>query len=369
MRFKKYFALVILLEFFLVDFAQNSLISFFNYQPFYSPVQKSPYIETYITVVGNSIIFKPDAGNKYQAVIEVTMLFKQENKIITFRKYDLKSPEIDDLAKSKPNFIDQQRIPIDPGIYNFELSIKDLNDSLNKGKYYTYHDIISIKPDTGSIDISGIELIETYSKSIKENELTKCGYDIIPYVSDYYPQNLNRLIFYAEIYNTDLIKYNNEDFLVSYFIQNGKNNTIVNDCLRFKKQKPSKVTVVFSEFNISKLISGNYYLVIEVKNRNNETLISRRSFFQRSNPEFDAREVDFLTQSIDETFVRNITNIDTLVDYLKCTRPVADRNEKVFIDNQVKLKNREYMQKFFYNFWQIRDNTNPESMEFVPAAC
>lgn len=342
------------------SYAQKPLYAFLNYIPFYSPIQHSAYIETYITVIGNSTIFKLNKNNKYQSSVEITMLFKQDGVIKEFKKYNLNSPEIIDTTKAKPNFIDQQRITLAQGIYNYELFINDVNDTVNKDKKFNYHDIISVNFDTTDIDISGIELIERYYPTVKENILSKSGYDLIPYVSNFYPQNINRLIFYSEIYNTDSKKYNGENFLIRYYIENEKNKTIVEDCNRFKKQKAAKVVVAFSEFNIEKLPSGNYNLVIEVRNKNNEIIKIKKVYFQRSNPRIDTKLTDITTINVESTFIAKITNIDTLTEYLKCIIPIADRSEKLFIENQIKLKNIEYMQKFFYNFWLSRNYNKPE---------
>jgi GWxTD domain-containing protein len=361
MKLYKYLVIIFILGIPVSNFAQKSLRSFIGYQVFYSPVQKLPYIETYITVVGNSTSFKRNENGKFQSTIEIVMLFKQDGKIMDFRKHNLKSPEIEDNSKIKPTFIDQQRIPIAPGIYNFELVLRDLNDTLNNDKKYNFNDIISVNIDTTDIDMSGIELVEKYNKSSTENSFSKNGYDIIPYVSNYYPQNLKKIIFYSEIYNTDLKKFNGEDFLLDYYIENDKDKTIVNDCRRFKKQKASNVVVIFNEFDIEKLRSGNYNLVVEAKNKNNQTLISRKTFFQRSNPEYDAKAINYSEINVENIFTGKITNNDTLTEYLKCIRPIADGGEKSSIDNLVKSTNRENKQKFFYYFWQLRNNNNPEA--------
>ncbi|PIV63127.1 MAG: hypothetical protein COS14_00885, partial [Bacteroidetes bacterium CG02_land_8_20_14_3_00_31_25] len=100
------------------------LSAYYYYSPFYNS-EVGTYLETYITVIGNSAVFKKNENGKYQAVVEVTMLFNQEGKVKEFRKYNLKSQEID-APTSLPNFIDLQRINLKEGLYNFELKIKDL---------------------------------------------------------------------------------------------------------------------------------------------------------------------------------------------------------------------------------------------------
>lgn len=341
------------------NYAQKPLYAFFNYLTFYSPSQNNTYIETYLTVIGSSTIFKQNENKKFQSTVEITMLFKQDGKIKDFKKINLNSPEIDDTTKSIPNFIDQQRFTIPSGIYNFELLIGDLNDTSNNKKY-KFHDIFDINIDTANVDISGIELLEKYDKTVTQNIKSKSGYDLIPYVSNFYPENINKLIFYSEIYNTDLKKYNGEDFLVKYYIEKENNKTILGEYNRFKKQKAAKVTVVLSEFNIENLPSGNYNLVIEAKNKNNDELKIKKIGFQRSNPKLDIQNTDISTLNTENTFVAAYTNTDTLVEYLSCIRPIADRSEKIYIDNQIKGKKVEFMQKFFLSFWLKRNETNPE---------
>jgi hypothetical protein len=59
--------------------------------------------------------------------------------------------------------------------------------------------------------------------------------------------------------------------------------------------KPSNVVPFIGELGIEKLPSGNYDLVVEIANRNNEIVASSKYFFQRqnkaefSNEEYSAR--------------------------------------------------------------------------------
>ena len=146
----------------------SDLQVYYYYSPFYN-AEVGNYIETYITVVGNSAVFKKNENGKYQAVVEVTMLFNQEGTVKEFRKFNLKSPEITDTL-SKPNFIDLQRINLKDGNYNFELKIKDLN--VLSSKEYVFHDIIIISHKTDEIVISGVEFLEKYTPTQQENVLS-----------------------------------------------------------------------------------------------------------------------------------------------------------------------------------------------------
>jgi hypothetical protein len=193
----------------------KKLQAFLTYSSFYSPQQGS-YLETYLSVYGKSVNFVKNQNGKYQATIEVTMIFKQNETIKDYKKYDLLSQEADDTLKINFNFVDQQRFALADGKYTYELSIADKN-SINK-PYHVSDEIVIDYPLT-QVNVSGIELIESFKKTITPSIISKSGYDLIPYVSDFYPETVDKLTFYAEIYNSELILGKEDAFLVSYFIE------------------------------------------------------------------------------------------------------------------------------------------------------
>src|SRR5437868_1654945 len=92
----------------------GKMSAYFSFCTFNQP-QGSAFIETYITVIGSSVNFSPNANNKLQSKIEVQWVLKKEDKIISFDKYNLLSPELENETAYKPNFMDQQRIPASNG--------------------------------------------------------------------------------------------------------------------------------------------------------------------------------------------------------------------------------------------------------------
>ena len=104
-------------------FAGN-LKAYFTFCTFSSP-EDGPYIETYLSVIGGSAIYSKTDHNTFQGKIEVTLVFKQGDVIKSYKKYNLLSPEIKDSLTERVNFMDQQRIPLPNGNYEFEVSIKD----------------------------------------------------------------------------------------------------------------------------------------------------------------------------------------------------------------------------------------------------
>ena len=334
----------------------QSLQAGFNYVQFYSPAD-GVYLETYLSVVGASAVFSLNENNKLQSSIEITMLFKQEDKIVDFRKFNLLSPEVDTASINRPSFIDLQRIPLESGHYNLELTIKDNNSVVSPYKHNSDIDVNFIE---GKIEISGIEPVEKYSITKDENILSKSGYDIIPYISDYYPESINELTFYTEIYNSDKILGESGSYLLKTYIEAFETEKSLH-FNKFYKHKSSPVNILLGKFLITDLPSGNYNLVVEIRDRENELVTKKKMFFQRNNPSAHFLMDDILSINTDNTFIANMNNLDTLTDYLKCVNPISDFSERRYIDNLLQQSNTQLMKQFFYNFWYGRNSTDPGS--------
>jgi len=323
-----------------------------------------------------------------QGAVEVTMIFKEGDTIRYVDKYNLLSPEADSKDSIKTNFIDQQRISLPNGVYDFEIRIADANltpdpspkgegranaqkttlntndEKINRNKTdkkFIHREIIIMDFSDHLISISDIELIESYEKTTEQNTFTKSGYNFIPYISNFYPQTIDKLTFYTEIYNSNKVLGNEEKYLVNYFIESSETDVPLNKYKRFVRQTAKNVNVIFSEFAIEYLPSGNYNLVIEVRNRENELLTYKKVFFQRSNPGRQLSIEDFLSLNVTNSFAGKITGKDTLAEYIRSLAPISSRTEKIFADNQLQTSDLEQMQKFFLYFWNKRNNLSPET--------
>ncbi len=335
----------------------EKLQSYFNIRTF--KTLESPYLESYLSVIGNSAVFAKKENGKYQAVLEVTIIFKENGIIKNFKKYQLTSPEIKNKNSYKPNFIDVQRFVLENGIYNYELKIIDINAEKSE---INYKNILNLDYRSNLVQFSDIQLIESFSKTKKENILSKNSYDLIPYISDFYPENINKLIFYSEIYNTDKYLAKDESFLIRYFIEKSDKEIILNKYVSFFKKKSASIIPVFSEFNIENLPSGNYNLVIEARNRKNELLKSKKFTFQRSNVKKDNLIFEASKENLNSSFVAQINDAEILKENIKSLYPISSEIEKNYANNIIKINNFEKMQNYFYVFWYKRDEKNYEKL-------
>jgi len=329
--------------------------AFLTYSTFNSP--EGPYIETYLTIAGNSVKYIKKENGKFQATVNVLMTFKQNAVIKAFKKYELNSPEIDDTTKNTYEFLDEQRFLVPNGTYDFELQLADKN---NPGKSNPFTQAVTVDFPEAKPCFSGIQLVEIYSKSESTKTITKSGFDLVPYVYSYYPPKDKRMIFYCELYNMDKILVPGQKFILSYFIESYENQMKFNDFARVKTETAKPVNVVLAEFNIENLASGNYNLIIEARDQKNEMVASQKLFIQRSNPNAQLSFAEMFSSTSANSFAEKITSIDSLKEYISSTFPISSGLERAFIKNVLKSTDLQKLQDYFYGYWQRREKANPE---------
>jgi GWxTD domain-containing protein len=334
----------------------KNLQAYLNYTVFNVPGQ-NPYIETYLSVAGETVVYTKNDNGQFQATIEVTFIFRQKDEIKEFDKYQLFSPEIQDTSFIDFSFIDQQRYFIPQGEYEMEISIADLNT--DKKPFSAIQPVV-IRFESSKICFSGIQLVKSFTPSLEQNILTKGRYDLIPMVYNFYPESINKLTYYTEIYNTEEMLGTAEKFLVVCMIKSFETGNALKDFVAYRKYDAHKVVTVLNEYDISRLPSGNYNLVIEVRNKQNEMVAENEIFFQRSNPNIQYQLEDLANIDVNSTFASRITGIDTLQEFINCLDPIATELEKTFIYKQAPASDLITRQQFFYNFWLSRDPLNPE---------
>lgn len=337
------------------SFAGNIQASL-SYCTFKSPVD-GPYVETYLSIYSPGLVFKKNSNGKFQANVGITMIFKQGQNIMDFKKYELKSPEIDDTTKVDFSFLDQQRFLLPEGDYLLDFQIADLNNG---------------KPPVGSIDnfklqfekdkvqFSGIQLIESWKKSEQPGILTKSGYDLVPYVFNFFPPSISKFTFYTEIYDTDTQFGADGKYLLQWYIKSAETDKTLPEFNRIKKEIAKPVNVLLQEFDIARLPSGNYVFVAEVRNDKNELIAMNNLYFQRSNPSVQFDIADIQAMQVENSFVALYTSPDSLRYFIRSLDPISMDIERVYTENQLNNMTTLMMQQYLLNFWQKRDNLNPE---------
>lgn len=353
---RRYLFLLLIVSLSLHNLQAKTMQAMWSYGVFYAP-DKGPYLETYLKVMGNTVVWKKTNNSNYQASITVNLTIKQGSTLKYHDTYNLLSPESQD-TNSVYDFIDQQRILLPAGDYDYTLAIADAGRLLSSSeKPFETTGKLSIRMDSASIFMSDIELLSAFKKSTQTNTLTRNGYDLTPLVDNYIGKSEQSLRYYVEIYNSDKVLGDN-DYLVTTQIIEDHSKKVFDKCAGFQKQHAKNSNAVLSELNISELPSGNYELLVSVKNKSNETLASQKLFFQRNSA------VKSPSASVDSSgvlsFIKPMQNIDSLENQIRCLKPIASREESNAIENITRTKDVQMMQLFISNFWIKKDAENPE---------
>lgn len=338
----------------------NSSLSFLVY---YAPPQYAPYVEVGMLVEGNSIQYQK-TNKGFEGAIEITILFKQNEQVINYDKYNLYTLPLADTTLITTNITDQKHYALKTGQYEVEIIWKDLINNQNTNSINQKINIQAF--DNQKINISDILLVDKYENANTPNDYTKSGYNLYPNIVGFYPAHLNMLTFYAEIYNTvAILDAEQAPFLTTCSIKNATTDQVVNELQITKREKAEKVNVVFNSFNIENLKSGNYNVVIEVRNKKNELLTTQKAIFFRSKKIETAEAQDaqnlFSTANIETSFTKKI-KANTLDFYLKALKPIAKITEKDAIDNVLKTpQDTQLLRRTLYAFWEKRDPLDPEN--------
>ena len=320
----------------------------------YSLPGQTPFVETALAFESKSVVYKEFSPGKFKATLEIVTVFRKGEET-TFSKVALDSPVVTDTANLDGAFIDQQRFALPNGEYEMQLSVTDKGSDKSPVSI-TFTVEVDYPKDAPAV--SDILLFDNYEKAVTPSTCTKSGFNFVPRVFPFYGANADKLKFYAELYNSDRL-YSEGKYLVSYYIETAESSSLMQDFYYPKRFDVAKATPLINTIDIKDLPSGNYYLVVEMRDRSNTVVCSNSVFFQRSNPGVGYQMSDLSGVNIANTFVTNIDNIDTLRKYIRYLEPISSETERNYAVSLVKTTDKQTMQQYLFNFWAMRSPMNP----------
>ena len=319
----------------------------------YNLPDQTPFVETALAFECKSVTYKEFQPGQFKATLEIVTAFRKGEET-TFSKVALDSPVVTDTVNLDGAFIDQQRFALPNGEYEMQLSVTDIGSGKNVNISFT----IDVDYPKDLPAVSDILLFDSYSKAEKPSACTKSGYDFLPRVFPFYSASADKLKFYAELYNSDRL-YDEGKYLVSYYIEAAESSSLMQDYYFTKRYDVAKANSLLTTIDIKDLPSGNYYLVVEMRDRSNTVICSNSVFFQRSNPGVGYAMNDLSGVNIANTFVTDIDHIDTLRKYLRYLEPISSEAERDYALSLVKTDDKKTMQQYLYNFWATRAPMTP----------
>lgn len=327
----------------------------FGYSTFYLPQEDRPYMETYLQVDAWTVGFVQQPSGVYKATVEVTLVARQQDSVVFAKKYDLGSPTVGSLDELDFSFLDVQRFALPNGVYEIELTLRDKSNEEQRPAMVTEKVVVNY--DGSHPALSSLQLMADATPTVGEgNMLSRGGYDMEPYVSDFYPEQVEQLNFYYEIYNIER-EVGRKPFLTLAYIERAETGARIEGMQTASRKNSAPVVPVYGSLDIKELASGNYNLVVELRNRDNQTMMYKKVSFYRSNPGVKAKEISDFAM----TFAGKYTDEKQLDIYLDGLYPIASELEKEVSRELIKRPGLEEKQAFLYRFWTARDAMAPEA--------
>ena len=312
-----------------------------DFRHFYNPEQGN-YIETMMHFGGYSMKYEKNSQGNLQGKLLVTQVFRKGDSVINFKKYEILTPEVSDSVYS--DFYDIQRFQLAPGDYSYDIIITDAYNSKKKEKTLEYTQAILVADYNEKVTVSRPQYIEQMSATKTPNMFSKSGIDLIPYIADFFPAALTNIAYYSELYFPN----DTNDYVLKQSIQFVKGETIAGDLFRQKRIKGAAVIPVVNSFDISELPSGDYYLTLEVVDRENKTIAKKREFFQRSNPFLEVDMSDLNNLEV----AQNFKNLDSIFYFTESLIPIVGKAESKTIFSLIKSNDTVAARTYFYDFWK-----------------
>lgn len=324
---------------------------------------KSSYAEVYILIPGNTATYVQTTNGQWQADVEITLIFNQQENIIQYDRYVLQSQAISDSSSIRFDLFDLKRFELPMGSYNMEVIFNDLHQSNSTVTRQANFEIVAPEP-IPQIALSDVILVNGLEQETEVTIYSKYGYNLVPNVLGYYPPTQNRLSFYAEVYHADKTLGKEADFMYTFAVVNSR-KMVVNNLKKFKKLKAEEVNILMAELDISTLPSGNFFLWVEVRNKQNELLAENAVAFQRNNPIENTNTAQFANfktpndlPEVADAYLLNLTD-EQLKFYLASIAPIASEQALLFANNALSTNNFDIIRRTLSAFWRQQEPLDP----------
>lgn len=329
-----------------IGFSQTQKVrAYLDDKQFFAP-GVGDYVEVQLQFVGYSVKYKSVEGG-LMGELAVRMAIKLNDSIVASDAFRLQTPVMKDSVIE--DFYDLRRFPLKPGNYTFEIELQDLNA---EGSSVKASKPIVIENFKNITFISDIQISEEVTRGNGTSVFYKSGYDLIPRLSTYYPQELTTLPVYLELYNTALLGDSVFGVKQSITDFNGKE---VADFTTFTRHKVSEVVPILRPIDIATLPTGKYSLEYSIIRRDMSEVVSKTYEFERSND--IVVEVDPSKVLIDPAFQASITD-DSIGFYLASLIPMSQQSEVKSILEILKKKDNELARKHIQGFWLATSGSN-----------
>jgi hypothetical protein len=329
---------------------------FVSVSAFYKEGQ--PYVECMFIIKGNGLVYQKNDQGTFVASVLSKVEFFVNGQLYETQEYIFTSNAFrDDYPLNKPDILELKEIPVPNNQYFVQVTVQDMNTLENT---FSYSEEITVDFLDYELAISNISFFSSYNKNPGRNKLEKYGFYFVPLYNNHVPAHLSEFSYSYEVYNSDLSCGEAKKILFNTYIENYENGLLalpsVQKLITF--QTNPKI-LCYDAIDISQLPTGKYYLMVQIMDNNNCLIGEIRKMFTNENP-----NVQFLIEKYNsgksvDSFVEKIP-FETLQKYILMLAPISTPFESEFFKNNMETCSLVQLQNYFYTFWYVRNNANPE---------
>jgi GWxTD domain-containing protein len=308
---------------------------------------EKPYIDVKIRILAHSIKYKYLSDNNLESSADVTMYLEEEGtkNIVAWEKYKLQSPTL----KTKKDIVDQRRFFVSPGSYTLKVSIVDSQDSLNKFGMQQKLKIVEKREPC----FSDIELITAIEKR-ESGPMVRNGVYMEPFSFNTVNESQQVMHFYAELYHK-------EEGLISYGIYTGTepSDSSAAVYIKYKKVISEEVSPLFFNFDLNKLVTGDYHLKVSLIDDSKHVITSKYAAFINKNFPADVAVKRDFNKEFSNSFVVPLDS-STVRYALRTLAPLLS-NQRADALNLVLKEGTLNVQKYFlYKYYMQEYPSAPQ---------
>jgi GWxTD domain-containing protein len=331
-----------------ISFTANGLNPWISTCVFKS--EGSGYVEVYFHIPAESATFVVLPDSSFVASVEVVILFQQMATIARYDKFTMHSPSM----ALPADFIDIKRYALPDGSYDMRVEIKDLN---RPGDIRSIQSPVTLDLNQETLLQSDIQLLAAVYRDSSDSPFSKNGLFLEPLAFQTYNKDAFQLAFYHEIYHTDTAL--SDDYLVSYRVDANEPDNTRTLLIGHKRRKPLPVDPLVILMDISTLPTGNYRLVVEVRNRMQELVSQKQTFFRRENPFYRPTPADLANMPLDREFVAALS-ADQLRLGLRAISPRLAGKEQEKLNLLIKSDSTDLQRRYLFTYWIGQAPNTPE---------
>jgi GWxTD domain-containing protein len=305
------------------------------------------FIEFYYSFDPHQMVFlKTASGYEANGRIEMQLIRKSDSRMVASKDFRIPMVLKDTSGSGKDiKLTGQINMILDSGVYMLKLKASDLNDST---RFSNSEELIELKgfPLNKAV-ISSIQLSTAILKSSDDNSIFyKNTLDITPNPSALFGNNLYKLYYYAELYNLNADELG-EKYFVKAAITDNTAKELASTINSFMLKTESKVE--YGSFDISKLPSNKYNLILQILDSKQNELARAEKFFYVYNSSVNLPQEDLTDFEQDYLLSEYPAMKDEQVqnEYEKAIYLMSDIQKKQYGSLKIPDARKMYMFKFW----------------------